>query len=69
MLTPPTTGCHGLTEDLGGSRQEAVEQRLTSEKVCSVHTCAVTSVISNSVTLWTVAHQAPLSIGFLSQEY
>ena len=33
--------------------------------------CAVLrhSVMSNSVTLWTVAHQAPLSIGLLSQEY
>ena len=67
MLMRPHGHC--LTEDLGGSREEAVEQRLTSEKVCSVHTCAVTSVMSNSVTLWTVAHQAPLSIGLLSQEY
>ena len=27
------------------------------------------SVVSNSVTPWTVAHQAPLSMGFLRQEY
>ena len=28
------------------------------------------SVVSNSfVTLWTIAHQAPLSMGFLRQEY
>ena len=26
-------------------------------------------VVSNSVTLWTVAHQAPLSMGFFKQEY
>ena len=33
--------------------------------------CAVLghSVVSNSVTLWTVAHQAPLSTGFSRQEY
>ena len=27
------------------------------------------SVMSNSATLWTVAHQAPLSMGFSRQEY
>ena len=27
------------------------------------------SVVSNSVSPWTVAHQAPLSIGFSRQEY
>ena len=27
------------------------------------------SVVSNSATLWTVAHQAPLSMGFSRQEY
>ena len=27
------------------------------------------SVMSDSVTLWTVAHQAPLSMGFSRQEY
>ena len=30
---------------------------------------AVTSVMSDSATLWTVAHQAPLSMGFSKQEY
>jgi len=25
--------------------------------------------MSDSVTLWTIAHQAPLSMGFLRQEY
>ena len=29
----------------------------------------VTSVLSNSPTLWTVACQAPLSMGFSRQEY
>ena len=27
------------------------------------------SVVSDSVTLWTVAYQAPLSMGFFRQEY
>ena len=35
--------------------------------VCVVH--SVTSVVSESATLWTVAHQAPLSVGFSRQEY
>ena len=33
------------------------------------HTCYVASVVSDSVTPWTVAHQAPLSMGFSRQEY
>ena len=31
--------------------------------------CQITLVMSDSVTPWTVAHQAPLSLGFFSQEY
>ena len=34
-----------------------------------VHACSVTSVVSDSVILWTVAHQAPLSVGFSWQGY
>ena len=34
-----------------------------------VHACIVASVMSNSVNLWTVARQAPLSLGFSRQEY
>ena len=30
---------------------------------------AVTSVMSDSATPWTIAHQAPLSMGFSRQEY
>ena len=30
---------------------------------------SVTSVMSDSATLWTVAHQASLSMGFSRQEY
>ena len=33
----------------------------------SLHVCA--SVMSDSATLWIVAHQAPLSMGFSRQEY
>ena len=36
---------------------------------CMLHACQVNSVVSNSVTLWTTAHQAPLSLGFSRQEY
>ena len=31
--------------------------------------CVSHSVLSNSVTLWTVVHQGPLSMGFSRQEY
>ena len=31
--------------------------------------CSVTSVTSDSATLWTVARQAPLSLGFFRQEH
>ena len=31
--------------------------------------CSVTSVMSNSATPWTVARQAPLSMGLYRQEY
>ena len=34
-----------------------------------VHACKVASVVSNSATLWTVAHQALLPMGFSRQEY
>ena len=34
-----------------------------------MHVCSVALVRSSSVTLQTVAHQAPLSVGFSRQEY
>ena len=34
-----------------------------------IQACLVASVMFNSATLWTVAHQAPLSMGFSRQEY
>ena len=38
----------------------------TSLKVCA---CVVPSVMSDSATPWTMASQAPLSMGFSRQEY
>ena len=37
-----------------------------SQEVC---VCLVASVVSDSATLWPVATQAPLSMGFSRQEY
>ena len=39
------------------------------EKMGYMHKCQVASVMSDSATLWTIAHQAPLSMGFSRQEY
>ena len=38
---------------------------------CDMHACVCTKLLqfSNSVTLWPIACQAPLSIGFSRQEY
>ena len=35
----------------------------------NVHACSVASVVSNSATVWTVAHQVPHSMRFSRQEY
>ena len=35
----------------------------------SMRVCSVASAVSDFVTLWTVAFQAPLSMGFSRQEY
>ena len=37
--------------------------------MAGVCACSFTSVVSDSVTPWTVAHQAPLSMGFSRREY
>ena len=43
---------------------------LREETMSRVHAvCQVASVVSDSVTPWTVALQAPLSMGFSRQEY
>ena len=37
--------------------------------ILPLYMCQVTSVMSDSVTLWTVVHQSHLSMGFSSQEH
>ena len=44
-------------------------QRNNLRRPACMHACLVTSVMSNSATLWTIAHQALLSTGFSRQEY
>ena len=43
--------------------------RTISTALHSTHACKVTSVVSDSATPWTVAHQTPLSMGFSRQEH
>ena len=40
-----------------------------SPSVCYMYFCVSSSVVSNSATPWTIAHQTPLSTGFSRQEY
>ena len=42
---------------------------LSSFQVSNMILCSLSSVMPNSLTLWTVAHHAPLSMGFPRQEY
>ena len=39
------------------------------ERTFCLTMCSAASVMSDSVALWTAAHQAPLSLGFSRQEY
>ena len=58
------TGQANLREGAGGKPPE--------EELCipfSPLLCQVASVINSFVTLWIVAHQAPLSMGFSRKEY
>ena len=50
------------------SHQALVPAR-PSEPSLDVCVCISHSVLSDSVILWTEAHQAPLSMGFSRQEY
>ena len=47
----------------------ATQQVLTSYLFLYMHMCSVTSFMSDSATPWTVACQAPLSMGFSRQEH
>ena len=53
--------------------QLAISRKYSFLVCACVHACGraclVTSVVSDFVTLWTVACQAPLSMGFSRQEY
>ena len=48
-----------------------VHYRVLSRVPCAIHACGLScfSRVQLSVTLWTVACQAPLSMGFSRQEY
>ena len=62
MVSDPHSPLH-TSFSLPGSQPQA-----HSHLFCAfLHGCQVISVMSDSATLWTVAHQAPL--GFSSQEY
>ena len=50
------------------SRQPTLKIILTCPMALTT-LCSVSSVMSNSVTPWTVAHQAPLFMGFSQQEH
>ena len=43
---------------------ESFFSALSPAFICRLFVCVSRSVVSNSATLWTVAHQAPLSMGF-----
>ena len=48
---------------------QAINARITHKKVNVLKCMYVCSVMSDSATPWTVAHQGPLSIGLSQQEY
>ena len=60
----PQTAAHQAPPFLGFSRQEHCWNRDVYYGGTHVHVCSVTSVVSDSATLWTVALQAPLSMDF-----
>ena len=53
------------------SNHYAVHLKLNSSYVnyTLMYACYVISGVSDSATLWTIAHQAPLSMGFSRHEY
>ena len=54
---------------LGKETSLSIKVLRNSFRTRSCAVCSVTSVVSDSVTPWTVAHQAPLSMGFSRQEH
>ena len=45
-----------------------LSSQVFSNQLSCTHACQVTLIVSDSVTPWTVTHQAPLSMGFSRQE-
>ena len=48
---------------------QAIKPRITHEKVNALKCVCICSIMSDSATPWTVAHQGPLSVGLSQQEY
>ena len=63
---PKQTYSYQRGNEVGGINQELGMSVYT---LAYVHACSVTSVVSDSVTPWTVGQQASLSMGFSRQEY
>ena len=68
LCATPQTAAYQAPWSLGFSRQEHCWNRDVYYGETHVHVCSVTSVVSDSATLWTVARQASLSTGFSRQE-
>ena len=63
---------HGENESVGSRKSSIFVDLITKNFKLDKYTLLLMlshSVMSDSMTLWTVAHQAPLFIGFSRQEY
>ena len=60
----------GISPTQGSNPNLSHYRRILYQLSCPcIFACSVTSVVSDSVTPWTIAHQTPLSMGFSRQEY
>ena len=59
---------HGALDGPGGCQRNRKAWRTSKDKKLKLEGCAC-SVMSDSVTPWIMARQAPLSMGFSRQEY
>ena len=68
--SPPGSSVHGDSQDKnpGVGCHALLQGILPNECGCQSHSCESCSVVSNSLTPWTVACQAPLSMEFSRQE-
>ena len=62
---PLSTGGWNICETITENSMTVLQK---IELPCT-NVCSVASVMSNSATPWTIAHQAPLPMGFLRQKY